>query len=219
MKVRTHNCIDNVTPSRVSGGVKCFVGITIELLLVTLSTSMVYAYPEYQQYLESQLHRTKRTANCAMCHVHENGPVGNEPGQIGALSDEQMKRLSRARQAVEPGADVDSPILNQFGNEIIKELGKKRFVELRAEPAKLGKELSDKSDLDGDGIVDREEYMDVTDPLNQFHGDWAKLLFVNLDRNKHHIALAVVAIMTINYGLIQLIKGISVRQSIKKRET
>lgn len=151
-----------------------------------------------------------------MCHISENGPVGNGEGQIGSFSADEMKQLNKARAALAPGVDVDSPILNKFGNEIIKVVGKKDFVALKSEPAKLADRLGEKSDLDEDGISDAREYLDGTDPLNKFHGDPTKLFWINLDRYKMHVFLAIVAVFSINYGLIQLIKGVTIVQSGKK---
>lgn len=126
-----------------------------------------------------------------------------------------MKRLNSARGALEAGQNVDSPILNKFGNEIIKAIGKKKFVQLKGDPSKLFDALPGKSDLDGDGIPDAQEYMDGTDTLNKFHGDPGKLFFVNLSRYKLHIVLAIIAVLSLNFGLLHLVKGISILQSKK----
>lgn len=48
--------------------------------------------------------------------------------------------------------------------------------------------------------------------------DAGKLFFINLDRYKMHIVLAVVAVLSMNYGLMHLIKGISLLQSRKGAE-
>lgn len=181
--------------------------------LLLLWSGCAQAYPEYQQFVEKHSHKT---VNCAMCHVHENGPTGTEKGQIGALNEEQLKLLNKARTALQPGADVDSPILNEFGNKIIEAIGKKRFVELKANPGDLAKELGETSDLDNDGIADSREFLDGTDPLNKFHGDPGKLFLVNLERYKLHVFLAVFAVLTLNYGLVHLVKGITILQTPKK---
>jgi hypothetical protein len=170
------------------------------------------AYPEYQQFVEKHSHRT---INCAMCHSNENGPIGNEKGQISALSAEELVLLNQARGALEPGMEVKSPILNEFGNSIIKALGKKQFLQYRSEPEKLAEALGKKSDLDEDGISDGQEYLDGTDPLNKFHGEPFKLFFVNLDRYKTQVALTIVAVLTLNFGLLNLIKGITIYQVLK----
>lgn len=180
------------------------------LPLLALSSLPVWAYPEFQQFVEKNSHRT---VNCAMCHANENGPVGDSKGQIGSLTGDEMKLLNQARAALEPGVAVESPILNKFGNEIIKALGKKTFVKIKADPGRLAELLPQTSDLDGDGIPDAKEYLDGTDPLNKFHGDAGKLFLINLDRYKMHIVLAIVAVLSVNYGLLHLIKGISILQA------
>jgi|JI8StandDraft_1071087.scaffolds.fasta_scaffold25823_3 hypothetical protein len=177
-------------------------------------TPKVEAYPEYQQFIEQHSHKT---VNCAMCHVNDNGPVGNEHGQIGALDKDQLVRLNKARAALLPGQVVDSPILNQFGNEIIKALGKKEFLACKTDPSKLAQLLGDTSDLDEDGIPDSKEYLDGTDPLNKFHGDPVKLFMINLNRNKIHVILAIVAVLSINFGLIHLIKAIMLTQASSRK--
>lgn len=189
-------------------------GVLAATFLYMLSFPAAYAYPEYQQFVEKH---SGRTVNCAMCHVNENGPTGDGHGQIGALNREELNELNKARAALAPGRDVDSPILNRFGNEIIKAIGRKKFIELKTNPAKLTEALSDKSDLDDDGIADSLEFLDGTDPLNQFHGDPAKLFWINLNRYKMHVVLAIVAILSLDYGLAHLIKGIPLTQSAPKR--
>lgn len=171
-----------------------------------------FSYPEFQQFVEKNSHRT---VNCALCHVNENGPVGNAKGQIGSLDELEIKSLNEARRAVEPGQNVDSPILNEFGNEIIRTIGKKGFMSTMGDPKKLAELLPKDKDLDGDGISDAEEYLSGTDPLNKFHGAPEKLFLINLNRYKLHIALAAIAIFCMNYGLIHLIKGISILQEKK----
>jgi len=178
-----------------------------------LSPSAGHAYPEYQQFIEKH---SGRTVNCAMCHVNENGPVGVESGQIGSLNSEELQRLNKARGALMPGQDIDSPILNQFGDEIIKQIGKKAFIEMKADPGRLAVALGSGSDLDQDGIFDSVEYLDGTDPLNKFHGDPGKLLAINLRRYKLHVLLAVVAVGLLNFGLVHLVKGISVAQASRR---
>lgn len=197
----------------ISARLKALVALAV--LLPFLIPLQSFAYPEFQQFVEQHSHRT---VNCAMCHSNENGPVGDGRGQIGSLTPEEMKRLNAARLAVEPGQEIDSPILNQFGNEIIKAIGKKKFVQIKSDPARLAEALSAKNDIDGDGISDATEYLDGSDPLNKFHGDVGKLFLVNLDRFKMHIVLAMVAVLSVNYGLLHLIKAISILQSKRRAE-
>lgn len=189
----------------------CIAAALLVLLINAVSDGQAGAYPEYQQFVEKN---SKRTVNCAMCHSNENGPTGTGPGQIGSLTAEQFVQLNKARGAMEPGQVVDSPILNEFGNKIIEAVGKKKFVELRQDPGKLAELLGNDSDLDKDGIADSGEFLDGTDPLNKLHGDPGKLFWINLERYKMHVVLAIVAVMSLNYGLLHLIKGIG---SIQKR--
>lgn len=182
-------------------------GILLWLFAVILSgPAEVQAYPQFQEFVEK---RSKQPVNCAMCHANGNGPDGQKPGQTGGLNEEETKRLEQARTAFEKGVEVESPILNQFGNEIVRSLGRKKVIALIREPEKLYDELPPGSDIDGDGVPDRDEYLDGTDPTNKFHASPLKLLFINLNQFKMHVALAALAIFSINLGLGHLIKGIS----------
>jgi hypothetical protein len=111
--------------------------------------------------------------------------------------------------AFEPGSDVNNPILNKFGNEIIHTIGMKKFLALMADPSKLPEALGNKSDLDGDGIPDAQEYLDGTDPLNKFHGDPIKLFFINLNRSKLDLLLAASAVLLLAFGLANLVAAAS----------
>lgn len=202
---------------RMKNSGAALLAITLAAMTVfCLSCSAVHSYPEFQQFVEKN---SPRTANCAMCHSNANGPVGEEEGQISKLTPEELKHLSKARAALEPGQDVDSPILNRYGNEIIKSIGKRKFVELKADPGKLPELMGDKSDLDDDGISDSREFLDGTDPLNNSHGDPVKLFWINLNRHKVHVILTIVAVLSINYGLIHLIQAMNLRAQMlnKKR--
>jgi hypothetical protein len=187
-------------------------GAFLAMFLCVVPTSTADAYPEFQTFIEKH---SGRPVNCAMCHVNGNGPTGDEPGQIGGLNAEQIALLSNARSALEPGVDVQSPILNEFGNKIINVIGKKKFLEIKSQPEKLASALGDKSDLDGDGIPDSQEYLDGTDVLNKFNGDPLKLFFVNLDRYKMHVILAAVAVFLIDFGLAHWLKAMAIISKIR----
>lgn len=161
------------------------------------------AYPEFQTYAEKQ---SGRNVNCAMCHTHGNGPVGTEPGQVGGLTPEQMTKLLAARKAMEPGSEVDSPILNEFGNKIVKVVGRKKFLEMRSDPAKLADALG-QSDIDEDGISDGKEFAQGTDALNEHHGEPWSLFLQNLQKYAPHVGLAFLAILLLDYGFVHLLKG------------
>jgi hypothetical protein len=162
------------------------------------------AYPAFQEYVEKH---SGRMVNCSMCHANGSGPQGDGPGQLGKLDAEQMKRVNQARTAMQPGVNVNSPILNKFGNEIIFKIGLQKFLQTMAKPETLPEALGRDSDLDGDGICDAQEYLDGTDPLDKFHGDPAKLFFINLGRNKEDLELATLATVLISFGLMQFLKG------------
>jgi len=162
------------------------------------------AYPEFEIYVEEV---AERYVNCAMCHTHADGPEGLKPGQIGSLSNEAMQRLFEGRQAFEPGSEVDNPILNEFGDYIIHELGRRRFLELRLEPEELSNVLPQEHDLDGDGIPDVDEYMGGTDPLDRHHGGPAELFMINLKRKWFHILMLGLATVFGLFGLNNLLEG------------
>ncbi len=192
--------------------------ISISLLSViaiaTVLPAPLGAYPEFQSAIEKN---SARTVNCAFCHTNANGPQGNSAGQIGALSPKEMETLNAARLAMEPEQlKADSPILNKFGNSIIRTLGKKKFLESRQEPMKLAELLGTKSDLDGDGIPDSIEFLDGTDPQNKLHGDPWKLFCVNIDRYKFHILLALLACILLDWGFVHLIRGFALKSKARK---
>jgi hypothetical protein len=175
----------------------------------------VDAYPQFQTFSEKHSHKV---SDCSMCHVNASGPTGNEAGQVGGLSAQELERLNKARAAMEPGQEIDSPILNEFGNKIIKSIGRRKFLELIPAPEGLAPALGSKSDLDGDGISDATEYLEGTDPLNKSHGEPLRLFLINLGRYKVHIVLLVLACGLLNWGLSSLIQWFSTRPA-DNRET
>jgi hypothetical protein len=188
--------------------------VLVAFFAVIVTCLPVQSYPEFQTYSEKH---SGRTVDCAMCHANPDGPIGNGTGQLGGLSADDIAKVNQARVAMNPGFEVDSPILNKFGDLIVKAVGAKRIIELRSDPSKLPAALGDKSDLDGDGIPDSREYIDGTDPLNKFHGDPALLFLNNFKLYKWHILLAIVAVGFLDYGIINLLKGFSV-QSPKSKQ-
>jgi hypothetical protein len=190
----------------------CLLGALVCLLLLERPG---ICYPPYQEFIEKH---SKRTVNCALCHVNDNGPAGDGPGQLGALNQEEQTRLSQERAAMAPGQDVNSPILNRFGNHIIKTLGRAKFLQTMSDPGQLAVALGDKSDLDGDGIPDSREYLDGTDPLNKFHGDPWLMFMINLNRFKVHILLTAVAVGLLCYGLTEVYRGLLLSDKPKLSE-
>jgi hypothetical protein len=168
-------------------------------LLAAAAALPAAAYPEYEVFVEQ---RSGRYVNCALCHTHPDGPEGTKPGQIRSLDAAELARLNRARGAFEPGAGVDSPILNDFGDRILDVVGKKRFLEIRVtDPGVLAEELGSESDLDGDGIADATEYLEGTHPLDAQHGAPLRLLRHNLARHWFDILMIVLATVCGLWGL------------------
>ncbi|MEP7117576.1 MAG: hypothetical protein ABI880_08345 [Acidobacteriota bacterium] len=165
-------------------------------------SSPVSAYPEFQAFSQKN---SGKQVNCAMCHANPDGPSGLKPGQTGSLTAAELTRLRQVRQAFEPGVDIDSPILNAFGNHIIKTLGRTVFIGLRRQPAGLAPALGAISDLDQDGISDADEYLQGTDPADSQSGEpWA--LFVhNLTHLWTHVVMLLVATLAGLYGLNNLL--------------
>lgn len=177
------------------------------LIMALVYTIPVQAYPEFQAYSEKH---SGRTTNCAMCHINANGPSGEQEGQLGSLTPPELERLNKARSALEPGQDVDSPILNGFGNYIMKTIGKKKVLAARSNPELLAEALGNAHDLDGDGISDAKEFQDGTHPLNKYHGDPGQLLINNLSKYVFDVVLAVIAVMVLVFGLANIIKALQI---------
>jgi hypothetical protein len=178
--------------------------LALAALALPACTATAGAYPEFQKFVQG---RSGRAVNCAMCHTNPDGPDGAGFGQIGSLTPEELARLNRARGAFDPGQDVESPILNRFGNHIVATTGKTRLLELRSRPEELAAALGAESDLDGDGIPDSREYLEGTHPLKKTDGNpW--LLFVNnLIRYRFHVVMIVIATALTIYGLANLLRG------------
>ena len=177
--------------------------LLLAALVSALCAAPAAAYPEFQAFAQKN---SGRQVNCAMCHANPDGPNGVKPGQIGALTASELERLARARQAFQPGAAVDSPILNPFGNHIIQAIGRTAFIELRRHPAGLAPALGHTSDLDQDGIPDAEEFLQGTDPLDSQSGaPWA-LFKQNLVRFRGHLLMLLLATLAGLYGLNNLLR-------------
>lgn len=177
-----------------------FAGVAIALAWA----GSVWAYPEFEVWVEKS---SGRYVDCAMCHTHSEGPEGVKPGQIRSLGPQELDRLNDARSAFEPGLGVDSPILNEFGDEIINRLGKTKFLEIRtAGPEQLIDAYGADSDLDGDGIPDVREYAEGTLPVDPHHGDPWTLFKTNLTRKWLDVLMIVLATIAGLFGLDHLLR-------------
>lgn len=175
-------------------------------------TQLAWAYPEFQQYVQKT---SGRKVNCAMCHVHPDGPEGLKPGQIGSLTQPELDELGRARAAFEPGQNVDNPILNPFGDSIIKKLGKTKFLQIRLHPEELPAAIGSDSDLDHDGVPDSAEFMAGTDPLDEGSGPPTQLFVHNLLKNAFNLIMMIIATVLGIYGLNALLHGLD--QTMRSR--
>ncbi len=186
------------------------IALLAELLIYTGSAS---AHPEFQIFIEEN---SGRNVNCAMCHVHSDGPEGAGRGQVGALTEEEMNLLLLARGAFEPGREVNSPILNDFGNYMVKKLGKQAILEFRNDPVQIAIKLTDHSDLDEDGIPDAQEYLSGTHPLMKTHGSPILLFWNNVFFHRFHLVMMLLATAFGIWGLSNLLNGVDHLQKIKK---
>lgn len=180
-----------------------------------LAPGAAFAYPEFQVFIEAN---SGRNVNCAMCHAHPDGPEGLKPGQIGSLKPPQLEALNKARAAFEPGQEVDSPILNPFGNHIVQKLGKQQFLQIRQNPVKLAEALGPEGDLDRDGISDAAEYLAGTLPTDPNHGDPWTLFLINLQRRWFHIVMVGLATASGLWGLNNLLNGFEVLSASKSSQ-
>jgi hypothetical protein len=179
------------------------VARTLLALAATAVAPPVLGYPEFEVWVERH---SGRFVNCALCHSHPDGPEGVKPGQIRSLDAAELARLNRARAAFEPGQEVDSPILNDFGDLVMERLGKRRFLEIRAtDPGLLAAALDGDSDLDGDGIADATEYLEGTHPLEALSGAPRRLLGRNLARHWFEILMIALATAFGVWGLRHLL--------------
>jgi hypothetical protein len=151
--------------------------------------------------------------------MNPTGPTGDGPGQLGSLTPEELAQVHKAESALQPGSEVDNPVLNKFGNAIIHKIGMAKFLELTADPGKLPEAYGFESDLDGDGIPDAQEYLDGTNPLDKYDGDPAKLFFINLNRFKFDILLATVAVFLLEFGLRHLLRGTTMAARVSGKDS
>lgn len=193
--------------------VKIGQAVVVSISSLVMASPAV-AYPEFQFFVEKN---SGRTVNCAMCHTNPDGPVGDGEGQLGSFNEKQLAEVNKARSAIDPGVDVNSPIMNEFGNRIIKTIGMKKVLEAKTNPKLLAESLGNKSDLDNDGIPDAQEYLDGTHPVNKFHGDPKLLLVANLERSKFHLIMAFIATVLIVFGFANFIKGLHIVSERKRK--
>ena len=159
-----------------------------------------FAFNEFQSFIEL---KSKKQLNCAYCHNHTNGPEGNEPGQLGSLSEEQ-KQLTAYNQFLSANKElVNSPILNEFGNYLVKKLGYDTIVKAQDDPNKIVEVLKE-SDLDHDDINDSEELLDGTLPNDPLDGNPFKLFVSNIKKKWIEICFQIGSVLLLVIALIKL---------------
>lgn len=183
------------------------------IVAACIPCSFATAYPEFQAWSQKN---SGRFVNCAMCHAHPDGPDGVKPGQIGSLSPSELAALNQARSAYDPGKKVHSPILNEFGNSIVEQLGRREVIALRPTPEALAAKLDPASDVDGDGLGDAREFREGTDPLSAQSGNPAALFRINFVRQRFHILMIFLATACGLFGLNHLLRGLH-RVSLRQR--
>lgn len=174
--------------------------IYLIIVCFLLSINNVFAFNEFQTFIEQ---KSKKQLNCAYCHSHPNGPEGNEEGQLGVLNEDK-KKLTAYNQFLQSNKDfTDSPILNEFGNYLVKQLGYETIVNAQNEPDILTNKLQN-SDLDMDGISDSQELLDGTLPNDSLDGDPFKLFISNLKKKWTGITFQVITIFLLILSLFKL---------------
>lgn len=165
-----------------------------------LNINSVYAFNEFQTFIEE---RSKKQLNCAYCHSHSNGPEGNESGQLGLLTEEQ-KRLTAYNQFLSANKDlVNSPILNEFGNYLVKKLGYEKLINAQSNPNVIVEDLKN-SDLDRDGITDSQEILNGTLPNDPLDGNPFKLFVSNAKKRGIEICFQIVVILLLILSILKL---------------
>lgn len=172
--------------------------LVICYLLFTINSA--FAFNEFQTFIEQ---KSKKQLNCAYCHRHTNGPEGNEDGQLGSLNEEQRK-LTAYNQFLQSNKEfIDSPILNEFGNYLVKRLGYETVVHAQNEPEILIDKLKT-SDLDEDGISDAEELLNGTLPTDPLDGSPYKLFVSNVRKIWIELCFEIAAVFLIIIALLKL---------------
>ena len=179
----------------------CLGGLLAMTFLVIFFIPLnAFAFNEFQIFIEQ---KSKKQLNCAYCHGHVNGPNGSEAGQLGSLNEEQ-KQLTTYNQFLQGKKELaDSPILNEFGNYLVKKLGYEKITNAQNDLSLLIDELKD-SDLDHDGINDAQELLDGTLPNDPLDGSPFKLFLNNIRKKSVEICFQVIAIVLLIVSLFKL---------------
>ena len=159
-----------------------------------------FAFSEFQTFIEQ---KSKKQLNCAYCHNHVNGPSGKDIGQLDLLTEEE-KQLTAYNQFLSANKEYkDSPILNEFGNYLVRKLGYEEIVNAQNDPSLLVAKLNN-SDFDQDGISDSEELLDGTLSNDPLDGNPFKLFLNNLKKKLVEICFQIIVILLLIVSLLKL---------------
>ena len=174
---------------------KCLV-----ILCLCFGINNAFAFNEFQTFIEQ---KSKKQLNCAYCHNHTNGPEGNETGQLGSLTEEE-KKLTAYNQYLSSNKELaDSPILNEFGNYLVKKVGYEGIINAQEDPNQIVEKLKE-SDFDKDGITDSEEFLDGTLPNDFLDGNPFKLFINNLKKKWVEICFQIFSVLLLMISLLKL---------------
>jgi hypothetical protein len=179
-------------------------------IILLLCGGSAWSYPEFQKYSQD---RSGRRVDCAMCHISPAGPSGTGFGQISSLGPAEKQLLDEARKADAPGTEVKNPILNAFGNNLVKQLGRAAISDMTTEPEKLAPAYGFQSDIDRDGIPDAREFLDGTDPTNNQSGQPWLLFRHNMREHWFGVISMALASALILFGFQNLFRWYMVRGS------
>jgi hypothetical protein len=153
----------------------------IALFLFSIACPSAQAFPAYAEWISK---KSGTQVDCAYCHKSIFGPTGNGPGQTGSLSAAESKLLHTA----------NSPILNDFGKQIMAKYGYDKVLSEMSTPEKLAQEMT-RYDLDGDGVNDGAEMEYGTLADDSLSAPPSLIWWINLQR--HALFVSVIAISAI----------------------
>lgn len=167
-----------------------------------LYSHSVHAFNEFQTFIEE---KSKKQLNCAYCHAHPNGPEGNDEGQLDSLSENKKKLTAYNQYLSANKLFINSPILNDFGNYLVKKLGYEELVNAQNNPSIIIERLKD-LDFDKDGINDSTEIQEGTLPSDPLDGNPYRLFINNLKKNLLEILLQIFSVVLFTFSLFKLKK-------------
>ena len=180
-----------------------FLRLLLVIILLVSTTGNSKAFNEFQIFMEE---KAKKQLNCTYCHSHPNGPEGNEEGQLDSLTEDEKKLTAYNQYLAGNTIFVNSPILNEFGNYLVKKLGYEEIVKAQNEPTKIIEGLKD-SDFDKDGIIDSTEITEGTLSNDPYDGSPLRLFVHNFKKNIPEILLQIISAVVFIFSIFKLKNG------------